>query len=249
MSERRRRAAESRAAERRTKEKGLLHYIGLGFSVGLLGLLLMLAGLVIGVPLVAGATPMTILTGSMEPTYPPGTLIIVKPIATDDIAIGDPITYQLESGKPEVVTHRVVSIANSNGQLTFITKGDNNPSPDVNPVLPVQIRGTVWYSVPLIGYVNTIISGENRGWIVPLLAVVLFAYAGFMFASGIAHNVRARREAREAALGAAHHVPVEHPQNQTHVEYQQNHPTALYAAHPNSSPTAHSSSRPMEHTP
>ncbi len=197
------------ARRRHQPEKGLLHYIGLGLSGGLLGLLLLLAGLVIGIPLVAGATPMTILTGSMEPTYPPGTLIIVKPVAVTDIAIGDPITYQLESGKPEVVTHRVVAIQSENGNLTFTTKGDANNAPDVNPVLPVQIRGTVWYSVPLIGYVNTVISGQNRALLVPAIAIALFCYAGYMFASGIVHGARRRRRARERAADVA---PVVTPQ-------------------------------------
>jgi signal peptidase I len=198
------------ARRRVIKEKGLLHYIGVGLSAGLLGLLVMLAALVIGVPLAAGATPMTILTGSMEPTYPPGTLIIVKPIATSDIAIGDPITYQLESGRPEVVTHRVVSIASANGELTFITKGDANNAPDAKPVMPVQIRGTVWYSVPLIGYVNTVVNGENRGWIVPAIAIALFSYAGYMFASGIVHAARRRRRSVETRLASTAHVPATH---------------------------------------
>jgi signal peptidase I len=231
---------------RKNSEKGLLHYIGLGFSVGLLGLLLMLAGLVIGVPLVAGATPMTILTGSMEPTYPPGTLIIVKPIATEDIAIGDPITYQLESGKPEVVTHRVVSIANANGNLSFITQGDNNPSPDANPVLPVQIRGTVWYSVPLIGYVNTIVNGENRGWIIPGLAILLFAYAGYMFASGIVNGIRTRQRNREEALASVRHTPTPHAQYST-LEHQNNQQANQHPLHQHPLPPTHPAQHPAGH--
>ena len=46
------------------------------------------------------------LTSSMEPGLPPGTLVIVKPIDPVDVRIGTVITYQLESGKPTVVTHR-----------------------------------------------------------------------------------------------------------------------------------------------
>lgn len=178
---------------RKDRKRGLLYYIGLGLSAGLLGLLLLLGAIVIVIPALTGSTPMTILTSSMEPTYPPGTLIIVQPVAAEDIRIGEPITYQLESGKPEVVTHRVVAISSSNGETTFTTQGDNNSVADPKPVLPVQVRGHVWYSVPYIGYVNVAVNGDNRSWIIPVIAVALFAYAGFMFASGVSNSLRRRR--------------------------------------------------------
>lgn len=187
-------------SRRRPRAKGLLYYLGLGLSAGLLAFLLLVGALVIVIPAISGATPMTILTSSMVPTYPPGTLIIVKPVEAEDIMIGDPITYQLESGKPEVVTHRVISVSVTDGELSFVTQGDNNGSPDPSPVKPVQVRGTVWYSVPFIGYANTIVNGDNRSWIVPVSAVALFGYAGYMFASGIGQSARRRRRIREKEL-------------------------------------------------
>ena len=187
-------------SRRKPRARGVLYYLGLGLSAGLLAFLLMVGALVIVIPAISGATPMTILTSSMEPTYPPGTLIIVKPIAAEDVAIGDPITYQLESGKPEVVTHRVISVLTTGGEVSFITQGDNNGEPDSTPVLPVQLRGTVWYSVPFIGYANTVVNGDNRAWIVPVSAVALFGYAGYMFASGVSQSARRRRLVREKEL-------------------------------------------------
>ena len=188
------------ATRRTSRQRGLLYYLGLGLSAGLLGMLLLVGALVVLIPAISGATPMTILTSSMEPTYPPGTLIIVKPVAVDEIAVGDPLTYQLESGKPEVVTHRVISISTVNGELSFVTKGDNNAVADAKPVMPVQVRGTVWYAVPYVGFANSLISGENRVWIVPIAALALFAYAGFMLVSGIHTSVLRNRRARERAL-------------------------------------------------
>ena len=187
-------------SRRKARTKGLFYYLGLGLSAGLLAFLLLVGALVIVIPAISGATPMTILTSSMVPTYPPGTLIIVKPVDAEAIGIGDPITYQLESGKPEVVTHRVISVATTDDELSFITKGDNNGEADPKPVQPVQIRGTVWYSVPYIGYANTIVNGDNRAWIVPVCAVALFGYAGYMFASGISQSARRRRRDRAKAL-------------------------------------------------
>lgn len=189
------------AAKRRAQpSRGLLYYVGLGLSAGLLAFLGLVGALVIVIPATSGATPMTILTNSMAPTYPPGTLVVVKPIDADLIRIGDAITYQLKSGEPEVVTHRVVAISSTDGETSFTTKGDNNDVADSMPVKPVQIRGTVWYAVPYIGYVNTLVNGDNRAVIVPILAVGLFAYAGWMLASGITQSARRRRRMRDQSF-------------------------------------------------
>ncbi|MET1044221.1 MAG: signal peptidase I [Microbacteriaceae bacterium] len=191
-------AAEQPSAER--KPRGILHYLGVGLSGGLFALMLALAAVVIVVPAMTGSVPLTVLTSSMEPTLPPGTLIVVRPVEVTDIRIGDAITYQIESGKPEVVTHRVVSItSSSDGGKTFTTQGDNNDAPDARPVLPEQVQGRVWYSVPWLGYVNSAVNGENRAWIVPVIAGGLFLYAGFMVASSIAEAVKQRRARKEHA--------------------------------------------------
>jgi signal peptidase I len=184
----------------RTAARGLRYYLGLGVSAGILAFVVLVGALVIVIPAISGSTPMTVLTSSMEPTYPPGTLIIVKPIAPEAVRMGDALTYQIESGKPAVVTHRVTAIQYSDsGELTFITKGDNNGLADKLPVMPVQIKGTVWYSVPWIGYVNNIINGDARSWIVPLIATGLLLYGGYAFASGIVTTARKRRQTREGS--------------------------------------------------
>ena len=83
------------------RERGLLHYIGIGLSFGLLALVIALAALLIVVPKVGGATPLTVLTQSMEPTLPPGTLVVVGPVEPADVRVGDVVTYQIRSGEPE----------------------------------------------------------------------------------------------------------------------------------------------------
>jgi len=193
MSERR----AAREAEE-NKPRGVLYYLGVGLSAGLLAFVVLVGVLVIVVPAATGSTPMTVLTGSMNPTYPPGTLVIVQPIDAQDVRIGDPITYQIESGKDAVVTHRVIAINNStSGDVSFITKGDANGAADALPVQPVQLKGKVWYSIPWIGYLNNLVNGDNRGWIVPVIAIGLFLYAGYMVASGLASSAKKRRLARE----------------------------------------------------
>ena len=192
-----------RGRRRYVKEHGVLYYIGLGLSFGLLALVLLLAGAVVLVPAVTGSTPYTILTSSMEPSMPPGTLVIVKPIDPQDIKIGTVVTYQLFSGEKEVVTHRVLEIQGPNlpgGDPSFITKGDANSEPDAKPVMAVQVRGAVWYSVPWIGWVNNIVNGDMRSVVIPIVAGLLFLYAGW---SIIGNQIdRRRRRRREEELEA-----------------------------------------------
>nr|WP_254281078.1 signal peptidase I [Frigoribacterium sp. VKM Ac-2836] len=140
---------------------------------------------------------MTVLTSSMEPRLPPGTLIVVEPTAVDEIHLGDVVTYQIESGRPEVISHRVIEVvSSSDGGTAFVTKGDNNSEPDEALVLPEQVRGTLWYSVPWLGFVNQVVNGDARSWIVPLVAIALLGYAGYALAAGLVEAQRRRARAR-----------------------------------------------------
>lgn len=107
------------------------------------------------IPLLLGAQTYTVLTGSMKPTYEPGHLIAVRETPIEEITAGDVITFQIESGRPEVATHRVVGVGyTADGDRVLLTQGDANDAPDENPVQAVQLRGVVVYSIPWLGYLN-----------------------------------------------------------------------------------------------
>lgn len=152
--------------------------------------LVALSGVV--VPAVTGASTFTITGRSMEPTIPLGSLIVTRPATSADVQIGDIVTYQVESGKPLVATHRVVGMTFAEAGTRYITQGDANEAPDPDPVQIEQIRGTLWYSIPLIGWVNFVLTGSVRGWLVPVVVAGLCAYAGWMFVTA-ARERRARR--------------------------------------------------------
>ena len=122
----------------------------------------LLAALVV-VPRLTGSTAYTVLTGSMQPTYPPGTLIVVKPTPGDQLKSGDVITFQPESGNPSVTTHRIVSIVyDASGNRRFITKGDANNTSDEVQLVQEQIRGRLLYSVPYVGHINRVLNASSR---------------------------------------------------------------------------------------
>lgn len=193
------------------RERGVWHYLWTGLSAGVLAVVVALGVVAVVIPVIAGATPLTVLTRSMEPTLPPGTLVVVEPTPIDTIEIGDVLTYQIESGKADVVSHRVVEVrSESTGGRTFITKGDNNDAADPEPVIEAQIKGTVWYSVPWIGYLSTNLVGSNRSWLAPAAGIGLLGYAAAMIISGLTGSKRrakGRHRAAPAAQRAAEKLP------------------------------------------
>lgn len=175
-----------------------LRALATGLSAGLLALVLALAVVVIGIPKATGATALTVRTGSMEPRLPPGTLLVVRPEPASSIKIGDVVTYEPNpDDAATVVSHRVIAIGTSTaGQRVFTVKGDANNAADP-PVQAKQIVAVLWYSVPLLGWVNAWVSTVGRGWLLPAVALVLFCYAAWNFVGGfLDHRRRRVRRAR-----------------------------------------------------
>lgn len=162
------------------------------------------------VPRLGGATPYTVLTGSMQPDLPAGALVVVRPVPAEEIGVGSVITYQLVSGEATVVTHRVVAVRmGADGEPAFRTQGDANDVPDTGWVRPVQVRGELWYSVPYLGHLNQLLTGEERQLAVYAVAAGLLFYAAATFVSigrrrrpSPAHVADEAREAHLAHLAA-----------------------------------------------
>lgn len=152
------------------------------------------------VPRAAGAMTYVIETGSMRPHLPPGTMVAIQPVDASAVRVGDVITYQLRSGDPTVVTHRVVAVGyDGDGQLRWQTQGDANPTADKLWVEPAQLRGRLWYGVPLLGHVTAIVTQQQRGLIYGALALGLIGYALTQF--GSAWHDRRRRTHPIGATG------------------------------------------------
>ena len=142
------------SSETEARDSGLR--TGLGWLGQLLAWMVILAVTTmlvatVGVPRATGATPYGVLTGSMRPELPPGSLVIVRPTAAADIGVGDVITYQLESGRPEVVTHRVVAVAPSEDGTTLFQhpgRRERHPRRALGGRGPDQRRRVVLAALP-----------------------------------------------------------------------------------------------------
>jgi signal peptidase len=125
----------------------------LGWLVGTVSTLVVAAivALAVGltvVPAVAGGHTLTVLSGSMVPRLPVGSVVVDKPVPAGSLRVGDIVTY---AKGHDLITHRIVQVKSDSGDPVFTTKGDANNTADQKPVHASQIRGKLWYDVPYIG--------------------------------------------------------------------------------------------------
>lgn len=147
---------------------------------------------------------MTVLTGSMEPSIPTGSIALVRPVDPRAVAIGDVITYQVRPDEEVYVTHRVVDIRERRGQTWYVLKGDANDATD-DPILADRIRGEVWFHVPYLGTVRDGLRGRGG---VYLLATLLLAWFSISQVSG---GLRERRVERHPSVPADRELTLECP--------------------------------------
>ncbi|NUL46986.1 signal peptidase I [Cellulosimicrobium funkei] len=187
----------SKHHEKRFAPAGL-RWIGQAASFLLLVVFSLAAIVLIIIPMVTGSQTYSVLTGSMAPSYPPGTFLVVKPTDYDSLQTGDVITYQIESGRPDVVTHRIIGFASGqDGERQLITQGDNNDLADETPVMEIQVRGELFYAVPYVGFLANALGQTDRSWVITALAVALI---GFGLLSMVRGLLKDRREARDRRL-------------------------------------------------
>lgn len=100
----------------------------------------------------------TVATGSMEPKYKVGDILISKQIDPNEIQIGDDIVYKGDEGsfKDKVVTHQVISIREENGDKKITTKGIANTEEDPE-IDSSQVYGKVIYKVQTLSFISQII--------------------------------------------------------------------------------------------
>ena len=125
----------------------------------------------------------TVVTGSMEPKYKIGDILIAKEKDPSEIKVGDAISYIATKGeiKNNVITHEVVNITkDSNGDYLFHSKGIVNLVED--PVVHEdQLYGVVVYKTKLLSFVKKVIS-TNIGMLLFVIIPILYIIVSEMIA-------------------------------------------------------------------
>jgi len=132
----------------------------------------------------------TVLTGSMEPEYNIGDMIIEKPIQAKDIKVGTVVTYKINKNK--TVTHRVIEIFEEEGKTLYRLKGDNNNSPDKDPVEYSQIQGGILFKIDKIGIIIAKLSSR-----IGMIIVIVLIGISYMHSSRSEEKRIAREDARK----------------------------------------------------
>jgi signal peptidase I len=167
--------------------------VGRILSTAAMIIALFTAMILIVIPVITGSHTYTVLTNSMAPKFPPGTFLVMKPVAFDDIQYGDVVTFQLYSGRPEVETHRVVGFgATQQGEKTLITKGDNNSANDAEPVREIQLKGKLFYAVPYVGFLANALGHADRDTWTIVAAMGLIGYGAILVFKSVHTSRRSR---------------------------------------------------------
>ncbi len=144
----------SRAEKRIEKERKRRREAGVFASLtGAFGMVLIIGVLLIMIPMFAprimGFGAYEVVSGSMEPEIPIGSLVLVREADPGNIAEGEVIAFLKPDDESLVITHRVVQNDKENEQ--FVTKGDANKVQDNAPVPYKNLIGRVEHHFPKVG--------------------------------------------------------------------------------------------------
>ncbi|HJP90242.1 MAG TPA: signal peptidase I [Candidatus Limnocylindrales bacterium] len=131
-----------------------------------------------GADLLAPATsayPMVVLSGSMAPEIPAGSLVVVVPIDRSSLSPGDVVTVRLDSG--DLLTHRLVAITGAGDTRRVLLKGDASTAGDPLGFPVTSIIGRVAVAVPVVGYGFWVVR-QPAGLLGVLALIALLLIAG-----------------------------------------------------------------------
>ena len=106
------------------------------------------------VPSIGGYLPLIVLTDSMYPEIKSGDLIICHTVEPEEVNVGDVIAFFDPAGNgTSIVTHRVVEVVETDGQLVYRTRGDANNVDDAKPVSADNLVGEYRHRIGGMGNV------------------------------------------------------------------------------------------------
>ncbi len=147
----------------------------------------------------------TVVSGSMEPEYNIGDVLISKEVDSKDIKVGDDVSYLGKSGTftGKVVTHRVIEIdRDKDNKLVFHTKGLANPAEDPL-VYEDQIYGVVVYQAKVLSLIYKCVSNPNGMFffiVIPILYVIGSEMIYFMLEKEDKRRSKLKEKAKEEVV-------------------------------------------------
>lgn len=95
---------------------------------------------------IPGIRSYVVVTGSMEPTIPVGSIAIIRTVPRYNV--GDVIAFNRDN---KTIIHRIVDTIQTENGLEYITEGDNNNGKDGTPVRQKDVIGKGLIQITAIG--------------------------------------------------------------------------------------------------
>jgi signal peptidase I len=142
-------------------------------ALGALGLLLAASVL----PVLVGWQSSVVMSGSMEPTFSPGDVAVVRPVQTAELQPGAVLLVDDPDVPGRLRLHRLVAVEAAGLQL----KGDANPTADTSLVDPSTVHGVVTLGLPVVGE-PAVWLADHRVWPLVGTGAALVLLLGLAFA-------------------------------------------------------------------
>lgn len=127
----------------------------IGKLISAIGTIILIVAIVaclgLSVPRFAGIEQYVVISGSMEPAIPVGSMVYSAQTDPATLETGDIIVFYSTEAGSTPVTHRVVENHVADGEI--ITKGDANAQNDMSPVIYANVLGKLVLHVPMLGYI------------------------------------------------------------------------------------------------
>ena len=144
-----------------------------------------------------------VMTGSMEPSIPTDSLIVVKRVPASALEVGDVITFYSRDpsllGEPN--THRIIRFEEDGEKRLIYTKGDANNIEDRYSTHEEDLIGKVVFSSLGLGKFVRIIS--NPIVFIPLIIIPLILMLGRSLFDSVKAAKQLAKEEEEAAIREA----------------------------------------------
>ncbi|KAG8549135.1 hypothetical protein GDO81_022492 [Engystomops pustulosus] len=155
----------------RRMNKRQLYYQVLNFAMIVSSALMIWKGLIV---VTGSESPIVVvLSGSMEPAFHRGDLLFLTNFQEDPIRAGEIVVFKVE-GRDIPIVHRVIKVhEKENGDIKFLTKGDNNEVDDRG----LYKEGQNWLE-------KKDVVGRARGFLpyVGMVTIVMNDYPKFKYA-------------------------------------------------------------------
>lgn len=138
-----------------------------------------------------------VITGSMEPEYEVGEVVISKEVNPKDIKVGDDIVYLGRVGEysGKIIMHNVVAIdTDENGDLIFHAKGLQSNSVEDPQITEDQIYGVVTYRSSILTILYDLATN-----IYSIFAIVIILVLNVFIAFNTPKKTKKKRKTRKIA--------------------------------------------------